>query len=42
MTTYIRFAKQPDVLKRLILCENLWNKIPQVYAETIGYVLLIK
>ena len=34
MTTYTHFAKQPDVLKHLILCEVLKNETPQVYVET--------
>ena len=31
MATYTHFAKQPDVLKHLILCEVLRNEAPQVY-----------
>ena len=34
MATYTHFAKQPDVLKHLILCEVLRNEAPQVYVET--------
>ena len=34
MATYTHFAKQPDVLKHLILCEVLKNETPQVYVET--------
>lgn len=34
MSTYTHFAKQPDVLKHLILCEVLRNEAPQVYIET--------
>ena len=34
MATYTHFAKQPDVLKHLILCEVLRNEHPQVYVET--------
>lgn len=34
MVTYTHFAKQPDVLKHLILCEVLKNETPQVYVET--------
>ena len=34
MATYTYFAKQPDVLKHLILCEVLKNETPQVYVET--------
>ena len=34
MATYTLFAKQPDVLKHLILCEVLRNEAPQVYVET--------
>lgn len=34
MSTYTHFAKQPDVLKHLILCEALRNEAPQVYVET--------
>ena len=33
MATYTHFAKQPDVLKHLILCEVLRNEAPQVYVE---------
>lgn len=34
MSTYTHFAKQPDVLKHLVLCEALRNEAPQVYVET--------
>ena len=34
MATYTHFAKQPDVLKHLILCEVLKNETPQIYVET--------
>lgn len=34
MATYTHFAKQPDVLKHLILCKVLKNETPQVYVET--------
>lgn len=34
MATYTHFAKQPDVLKHLILCEVFKNETPQVYVET--------
>lgn len=34
MATYTHFAKQPDVLKHLILCEVLKNETPQVYVES--------
>ena len=34
MATYTHFAKQPYVLKHLILCEVLKNETPQVYVET--------
>ena len=34
MSTYTHFAKQPDVLKHLILCEALRNEATQVYVET--------
>ncbi|QIU92796.1 23S rRNA (adenine(2030)-N(6))-methyltransferase RlmJ [Bacteroides faecium] len=34
MSTYTHFAKQPDVLKHLVLCEALRNETPQVYVET--------
>jgi len=34
MATYTHFAKQPDVLKHLVLCEVLKNEAPQVYVET--------
>lgn len=34
MSTYTHFAKQPDVLKHLVLCEALRNEAPQVYIET--------
>lgn len=34
MATYTHFAKQPDVLKHLILCEVLKNETLQIYVET--------
>ncbi len=34
MATYTHFAKQPDTLKHLVLCEVLQNENPQVYVET--------
>ena len=34
MATYTHFAKQPDVLKHLVLCEVLKNETPQIYVET--------
>ena len=34
MASYTHFAKQPDVLKHLILCEVLKNETPQIYVET--------
>lgn len=34
MSTYTHFAKQPDVLKHLVLCEALRNEAPQVHVET--------
>ena len=34
MATYTHFAKQPDVLKHLILCKVLKNETPQIYVET--------
>ena len=33
MATYTHFAKQPDVLKHLILCEVLKNETPKKYVE---------
>ena len=34
ISNYTHFAKQPDVLKHLILCEVLKNETPQIYVET--------